>query len=568
MSYKLEHKTIGFGFDPTSRLPTNGIEGVFVIESYQRGYRWTSDEVTKLLDDIWESGGQPYSLQPIVVKNCGDRTWELIDGQQRLTTLWLLLSFMKKGEVGYTLKYKTRPGSEDYLNQLDVVQATQNIDYFHMHQAHVTIVDWFEKKLGLPSRQILIDEMFRFLSTSVRVIWYQAPADTPSIPLFTRLNQGRIPLTDAELIKAVLLTHIAQAKEGRETEVAAQWDGIERDLQRKDIWAFIANHSVHGIELHGTRIGLLLDTLAKKPPTGASRFHTFDTLREEAQNNSQAFWDKVIALHAQVLGWFEDWRWYNKIGFLVACGIPIGDILHLAQGLNKSAFDGALTARIRTELKIRADDLDDALRYDDKKGGSPKLMRLLLLFNVHISQGRFPFEKHVGQAWSLEHIHAQNAQDLTRAEQWTTWLQEHYQALHIIQTEDNKTDIQDLLAAIDAAKTHLHTPRFGQKQFDALAAQVLVALNNGVVQGADHSIANLALLSHGANAALGNAVFEVKRNKILALDKAGDYIPSATRNVFLKYYTDAGHLQPHFWGEADKTAYLQEIKKQLDPYLQ
>lgn len=566
--YKLEHKTICFGIDPASRLPTQGIEGVFFIPSYQRGYRWTSDEVTKLLDDIWESGGKPYSLQPIVVKNLGASDWELIDGQQRLTTLWILLRFMKKGDVRYSLEYETRPGSKAYLNQLDAGQASKNIDYFHMWQAHATVAGWFGNKMGVQYQQFLIDEMFRFLSTSVRVIWYQAPADTPSIPLFTRLNQGRIPLTDAELIKAVLLTHIALAKEGRETEVAAQWDGIERDLQRDDIWAFIANHSDQGAESYGARIGLLLDTLAKKPATGARRYHTFDALRDRAENGSLAFWDEVVALHAQILGWFEDPRWYNKIGFLVACGIPIGNILHLAQGQKKTDFDEALTARIRAELKIRADDLDDALRYDDAKGGYPKLQRLLLLFNVHISHGRFPFEKHVGQAWSLEHIHAQNAQDLTRAEQWSTWLQEHHQALQTIQTEGNKVNIQDLLEAIDAAKPHLHTQRFGQEKFNALAAQVLVALNNGEVQGSDHSIANLALLSHGTNAALGNAVFEVKRNKVMALDKAGDYIPAATRNVFLKYYTDAGHLQPHFWGEADKTAYLQEIKHQLAPYLQ
>ena len=141
MNYKLEHKTIGFGIDPRTRQPTQGIEGVFFIPSYQRGYRWTSDEVTKLLDDIWESAGQPYSLQPIVVqqKKDGGSDWALIDGQQRLTTLWLLLRFMQKGDVRYTLEYATRPGSQAYLQLLDPAQAEQNIDYFHIHQAHVTI---------------------------------------------------------------------------------------------------------------------------------------------------------------------------------------------------------------------------------------------------------------------------------------------------------------------------------------------------------------------------------------------------------------------------------------------
>lgn len=96
MNYKLEHKTIGFSTDPETNEERPGISGKFFIPSYQRGYRWTADEVTKLLDDIWKSAGQPYSLQPIVVKSIGTDTWELIDGQQRLTTLWLIFNYMQK----------------------------------------------------------------------------------------------------------------------------------------------------------------------------------------------------------------------------------------------------------------------------------------------------------------------------------------------------------------------------------------------------------------------------------------------------------------------------------------
>ena len=114
----------------------------------------------------------------------------------------------------------------------------------------------------------------------------------------------------------------------------------------------------------------------------------------------------------------------------------------------------------------------------------------------------------------------------------------------------------------------LHTRDFGLDDFKALAGQTLLALNDGVEEEADHSIANLALLSHEANAALSNAVFEVKRSKVLKMDRRGDYIPAATRNVFLKYYAPAERLQPHFWGDADKTAYLQEIKTKLADYLQ
>ena len=62
----------------------------FIIPSYQRGYKWEWQEVTDLLSDIWEfqenaENGEFYCLQPIVLSNNGDNTFDVIDGQQRLT---------------------------------------------------------------------------------------------------------------------------------------------------------------------------------------------------------------------------------------------------------------------------------------------------------------------------------------------------------------------------------------------------------------------------------------------------------------------------------------------------
>lgn len=580
MSYRLEHKTIGFSTDPETNEERPGISGKFFIPSYQRGYRWTTDEVTKLLDDVWKSAGQPYSLQPIVVKRMDADTWELIDGQQRLTTLWLIFNYMqkngyKRSGAAYSLEYATRSGSRTYLETLDAKQAAENIDYFHLHQAHQTIGAWIDSAGATDqAKEARVTRIYDYLSTSVRVIWYEIPEDEQPIPLFTRLNQGRIPLTDAELIKAVLLTHVEQAKPGRETEVAAQWDGIERDLQRDEIWAFAAHSSRHGAGAQGTRIDLLLDTLAHKPASGARRYHSFDAWQEQAKTKNQLdLWDAVVALHAQILGWFEEPRLYNKIGFLVACGTPIGSILGWAQGTDgqsapaKSAFEALLNQRIRATLQADINDDLDALHYESRVDYE-KLQRILLLFNIATCRGRFPFEHHVGQAWSLEHIHAQQAQKLNRVEQWNTWLQAHRQALQTIQTEHNAAAIAPLLAAINTALPTVHTRQFDQEQFNALAGGILLALNNGVAEEADHSLANLALLQHGANAALSNAVFEVKRQRVLDMDKRGDYIPAATRNVFLKYYTPADKLQPHFWGEDDKTAYLAHIKTTLTAYLQ
>lgn len=568
MDYKLEYKPVGFGDDPESGKPNQGLTGTFFIPAYQRGYRWRKDDVNKLLKDISESKTPYYSLQPIVVKKRENGDWELIDGQQRLTTLWLIFNYMHKNgypdfRAVYHLEYETRPGSRDYLQTLDAQQAQENIDYFHLRAAHDAIAEWFEANAGNnQAKGSKITKIYRYLADSVRIIWYEVPEREKPIPLFTRLNQGRIPLTDAELLKAVLLTHVAKNHKGREAEIAAQWDGMERDLQRPEVWAFVAGN-VQNDALYSTRISLLFDTLAEREtPTGGKPqpYHTFDTLRAQAESSGLEFWKKVETLHAQILGWLEEPRWYNKIGFLVACGISIGKVQRQALDSNKKAFEDWLDEQIRNTLRIKADALHE-LSYETNPGA---LLRALLLFNVLICRERFPFEKHVGHAWTLEHIHAQNAQDLTRVDQWKTWLQEHHKALKALQATDDAA--MPLLDEIDTAMKAVEERGFGER-FRDLAGRIQKALTPDD-EGADHTIANLALLSHNVNAELSNAVFEVKRQKVVDRDKRGDYIPAATRNVFLKYYTPANHIQPHFWDEADKDGYRQAIQINLKPYLQ
>ena len=571
MNYILEYRPVGFGPDPDTGKENQGLKGVFYIPAYQRGYRWTRHEVSKLLDDLAESATEQqkrYSLQPIVVKREADDKWEVIDGQQRLTTLWLIYNYMHKGGfkrsgAAFSLHYETRPGSQRYLETLDVQQATENIDYFHLRAAHDAIDQWFHGRASNDhAKDALVDQIHGYLSRAVHVIWYEVPAHEKPIPLFTRLNQGRIPLTDAELLKAVLLTHVAKNHKGREAEIAAQWDGMERELQRPEVWAFVAGNKQGDVN-YSTRISLLFDTLAQSdaPTDGKPRpYHTFDTLRTQADSDGLVLWKRVEALHAQILGWLEEPPWYNKIGFLVFCGQSIGIIQQQALNSSKKALDGWLDEQIRRVLKVKTDTLPE-LSYEIHPD---RLQRALLLFNVLICQGRFPFEKHVGQAWTLEHIHAQNAQDLTRADQWKAWLQEHRKALEaILDTDDAASGLLDEIGpAIDAVEER----GFGER-FRELAGRIQKALSADD-EGADHSISNLALLPHHINAELSNAVFEVKRQKVLDKDKRGDYIPAATRNVFLKYYTRAGHQQAHFWSEADKQDYLQKIQTTLEPYLQ
>ena len=111
--------------------------GQFRVPRYQRGYRWGNIEVSRLLGDILDSNGEPYSLQPVVVKRESEDQWELVDGQQRLTTLYLIFLYMQRESLQnagppYSIAYDTRPGSQSYLQELDPDRHDANIDFYHL----------------------------------------------------------------------------------------------------------------------------------------------------------------------------------------------------------------------------------------------------------------------------------------------------------------------------------------------------------------------------------------------------------------------------------------------------
>jgi hypothetical protein len=546
------------------------IAGSFRVARYQRGYRWGRPEVERLLNDIWENGDKDYSLQPVVVKQDGENAWELVDGQQRLTTLYLIFVCMQRAglkNVGppYTITYDTRPGSETYLQELDAARAESNIDFFHIYAAYDCVRAWFERQGPTAlKRQLVADNLFRYLCARVRVIWYEAPKGLDSTTLFTRLNVGKIPLTDAELFKALLLSRSSHGGAGttdRTHEIAAQWDGIERDLQHPDVWAFIADEEANESP---TRITLLLDALAGGPRGRARpRFHTFDVLREKVERSSpKAVWDQVVDLHALVLGWFENRDHYHKIGYLVAVGQRFSDLVALAAGRTKSSFEAVLDERIRDSLELTPSGVT-ALSYE-MDAHKEKCGRLLLLMNVETvrrvrhSSERYSFRLHGLGDWSLEHIHAQQAEGLTKAEQWKEWLRLHRDALEDLPSVDEARR-EALLARIDAVGEKVERQVFQDLARDIAAAFTVADASTSASAHSVHSVTNLALLASGHNSALSNAVFEVKRRRIIELDRKGEHIPVCTRQVFLKYYTDADAQQVHFWSTQDREAYLRAI---------
>ena len=542
------------------------IKGNFHVPSYQRGYRWGEDEVTRLLDDVFQNGKKNYCLQPVVVRKKGD-FFELVDGQQRLTTLYLIYKYMKNAnpflsEPAFSLTYETREQSTDFLKKIDMTKKEDNIDFWFIANAYNTIQKWFEQDM-----QIRVMHIFEYFKEDVKIIWYEVGENEDAISLFTRLNIGKIPLTSAELVKAMFLSrdNLEDVDREKQEEISLQWDNIEKELHNDSLWYFLTNNIDNNYQ---TRIDLVLDLISDKQEATREKYYTFfkfDEMRKE--KSLDEIWRKIQQTFLILKDWFENHELYHKIGYLIATNAQtLHKIFKLSENKTKDEFKEKLNGLIRNSIAISGNYSE--LSYE-KPSDYKKISTLLLLFNVESVRQNgehsqwFPFDKFKYSrgnkvSWSLEHIHAQQSEGMRTQEVWKEWLKLHIPSVKTI--GDNDDLIAEMQMGVDKDKLE-------RSEFEAIQQKVLAILSVAGNTEYLHSIANLALLNTADNSALSNSTFDVKRNEVVNMDKRGQYIPFCTKMVFLKYYTPSEDNQLHFWGQADRVAYIEAINSVLKDYL-
>ena len=582
----------------------------FYIPHYQRGYRWTAQQVNDLLNDIWtfindrnNPKGAFYCLQPIVVKNMiwqenGATVdgWEVIDGQQRLTTIYIILYYLSKeflkveslvedyGKEVYSLRYQTRSKSEAFLK--NIVEDRTNIDFHHIWEAYKTVRLWFANNQYTKDR----NDRNKFLGTllgkidddiSVQVIWYHVDPVLNSIELFNRLNLGKIPLTNAELIKALFLSssnHTGDQAIARRIEISQIWDEIEQKLNEPDLhfWSFVSNEER---DKYATKIDLIFDLISGRKKDTKEPLHTFLYFlykSKETQGSpiNDILWQEWLAIeqYFQTLcQWHKDKTLYHKIGYLISIGHNLRDLIVLSLDELKTNFEKKLDDKLRQSIEF---DIDiDELSYDRNR---KDIEKLLLLFNIESirindhSTDFYPFKFHKSTLWSLEHIHAQKSDfSKTKKEEWLSWLGYHEALIaELCQNKSTGLPLAEWEKLLNEIK-QIDKEKLTWEKFDALSGRVIDQFSDGNDRAYNsHAVSNLALLGQPENSALNNAVFELKRRLVIDMDKKGNYIPICTRRVFLKYYNDQeSKHQFLFWSADDRRNYISEIKNILKPYL-
>lgn len=577
----------------------------FYIPEYQRGYRWTKHNVQQLLDDIWEyrtkgTANSFYCLQPVVVKKTewtneqGDNLqgYELIDGQQRLTTLhriitYLMLEHLRSdnlledyGKERYNVFYKTRPESKEFL--LGDAENHTKPDLSYMSDAYQTIRNWFEdvaKGFTRGDKNKFLDVLLppqNDAEWSVKLIWYEVKnnANTGdqqnSMEIFTRLNRGKIPLTSAELIKAMFVNSKSFAdksveeKVRRRTELIQIWDEIEISLNDLKFWSFITNKQR---DSYTSKIELLFDILTGKKEKHIDPLFSFIHFFSSNETGDSLWqkWIEVEELYKTLKHWYNNKNLYHKVGYLIVAGYSIQNLIEKMQKCRKAEFDRKLDYLIAETIPDNWHELNYQNTADVQK-----ISHLLLLHNLEITRCNnnqndfFPFEEYKKMNRSLEHIHAQNAEgiDPNKREQWTDWLKEH---LNVLKGRPDKTDgITQLIN-----ETEEKLPNLTYQSFKPLSQKILVYFNadGNNNNGFMHRIENLALLSLENNIALSHSAFDVKRRKLVDMDKNGDFIPVATRRIFLKYYADEDEPNHTLWTSKDRNNYQLDLQVYFQPYL-
>lgn len=599
----------------------------YFIPSYQRGYRWEKQQVIELLDDILDFSENKedqdyYCLQPVVVRKLsledietynqenenGKEWYEVIDGQQRLTTLALILHYFNEQFIGKNkisepnIKYETREtciakiSIDEDSNQAycDGKDKLGNIDLYHAVNSYQFIHDWFteERDPELDSNKIM--SVFR---TMVKVIWYEvndAIGDgSDAIELFTRINMGKIPLTNAELIKALFLRkrNFDSNKELRQIEIAKEWDSMEYALQNDDFWYFLNKDG----ENKPARIEYIFDMMYNQEQNRAKEngqldkfiklygtddyktFRFFAIKFKNAPNDAvKECWEEVQNCFSALKEWFDDPVYYHYIGYLITCGVSIVDIYSMYDDSPKDEFIQKVKESICRIVKdVHYTIVDGETTFSLSYVNDKELIRkLLLLFNIqymiiHNSKSehwyiRFPFDLYKKQKWDIEHINSFTTYEITKGEEQVKWIET---ALEDLLNLGINIEEKDELLYADIERFKSNTVN---NLFPGIKSRIAKHAGEDVDEDEDikNNLGNLTLLNAEINRGYGNSLFVTKRKEIINKDKEGCFIPICTKNIFLKYYDTEGSSKT-IWSKAngDHSKYLAEIKDTLKEFI-
>lgn len=581
-----------FGNNAESYLTKNK-KDFYNIPVYQRGYKWKPEQVTKLLEDVKNfvpEDNKFYCLQNItLVPSKTASVFNVVDGQQRLTTLVLLLSYLNqkeiaKGKVRFP-ENSIRQETNKFLNEIISVDASNILnkewddfieeypdfdhqDIFYLFTAYQAIDIWFN------TSKVDSAEFTKKLLNHVRLIANSISDDSKEEKIFGNLNSKRVPLDGSDLVRAILITRVAY-EESRKTDttkdivrinerrVRIGWelDDINNWWSQTEVKSYFKRFvSIKSDEISNDNklfkddkypINLLLLLFAEKK--GESTL-TLEFI-EKNNNNSLELYKEIIKLHSTLKDWYNDREIYHYLGFLFAQSqIKFKDVWNWWNTKTNTREEFKILLKASIQKTVINEDTTTSINsdtvnwYDEEQSSLVKILILLdVYWSTKSSQVFLPpsaFEKY---GHDIEHIFPQNPKEVKDKKSYIKFLIDNNLA------KENKKLMTEFETMADEPEFQKRVNEYIQKYVGDIKT---------------NSIGNLVLLDASKNRSIGNNSYSVKRAALIDDINRGTYMRPHTLKVFVRYF-DSGkneNTDHSHWTNTDILANAKAIENTLNVF--
>lgn len=566
----------------------------FIIPYLQRAYKWKEKQAKQMLEDFSEFLKQEktyYCMQPLAVVKTEDNKYELLDGQQRLTTLlilWRILFEDNKENTFYPYIFEyERDSSESntllnrysFITESDEIKKGEhrNIDEYYISKVYGAIKQYFIDNSDNQKEDF--KKLLKGEGKHILFLWYEVNEEEKHTT-FANLNSGKIELTCSELIKAILLSD--DNKESSDNNglpdkslVAAQYAEMEEAFNDDRLWYMLQTDEPL---YNGSRMDLLFNmvlNISQKTYEADPKSAFYEVYTEKKVDLSK-FWKDCRAYFVRIMDLYKNPYTYHYIGYLtyIEDNNKIDDWVKAYKELGLKGCIEQMKSKVRGSIS----GLDDLEKITYSNTSKTTLRKIFILHNIQtilihyeaiktanlglrFSYEQFPFELLYSQKWDIEHIASLTDNPLTKQKDREDWI------------ASAKADYPEIFAQRPELNNEIDLFEKDSKteKFTHIYNEIVGSAESNSPQNKD-GLGNLVLLDRHTNRSYHNSLYKRKRKIILAASNIDNqnkeyqvtYIPRCTLNVFLKTYNTGLEVKLGEWTQDDYDKYLGDLKEKLE----
>lgn len=566
----------------------------FIIPYLQRAYKWKEKQAKQMLEDFSEFLKQEktyYCMQPLAVVKTEDNKYELLDGQQRLTTLlilWRILFEDNKENTFYPYIFEyERDSSESntllnrysFITESDEIKKGEhrNIDEYYMSKVYGAIKQYFIDNSDNQKEDF--KKLLKGEGKHILFLWYEVNEEEKHTT-FAHLNSGKIELTCSELIKAILLSD--DNKESSDNNglpdkslVAAQYAEMEEAFNDDRLWYMLQTDEPL---YNGSRMDLLFNmvlNISRKTYEADPKAAFYEVYTEKRVDLSK-FWKDCRTCFVRIMDLYKNPYSYHYMGYLTYTE-GNNKIDDWVKAYKESGLKGCIE-QLKSKVRERISGLGDFEKITYSDTSKATLRKIFILHNIQtilihyeaikkanlglrFSYEQFPFELLYSQRWDIEHIASQTENPLTKQKDFEDWI------------ASVKADYPEIFAQRPELNNEidLFEKDYKIEKFKQIYNEIVGSAEKNSPQNKD-GLGNLVLLDSHTNRSYHNSLYKRKRKIILAASNIDNqnneyqvtYIPRCTLNVFLKTYNTGMDVNLVEWTQDDYNKYLGDIKEKLE----